>query len=136
MNNCLRVCLPFNISDPGLRRKLLGGFVSRQKTFTYATWSYLHFYSATDSCKKSCLFTRVGPEEAEAEPSCCVKSVSAGGKKCCRKMKNLFDSGLSQVLLGVVDSKQKQLTRHENRFGITSFVYRSRRPFHPGESLI
>jgi len=76
--------------------------------------------------------TRVEPE-IEVDPSCCVISVSAGKKKCCKKKegpKKLFDSGLSQVLLGVADSKQT--TRHEKRFGITSFVYRSRRPFHPG----
>ena len=72
--------------------------------------------------------------EAEA-PSCCVKSVEDGKKKCCKsKAKNgqLVDSGLSEVLLGVVaNNNARQLTRHESRFGITSFVYRSRRPFHP-----
>jgi len=77
--------------------------------------------------------TRVEPEP-EPEPACCVKSVSEGQKKCCKKKlkkENLIDSGLSQVLLGVVPNN-KQFTRHEKRFGITSFVYRSRRPFHPG----
>ena len=45
----------------------------------------------------------------------------------------MVDSGLSEVLLGVVgNDNARQLTRHESRFGITSFVYRSRRPFHPG----
>ena len=44
-----------------------------------------------------------------------------------------MDSGLSQVLLGVVPNNNvNQITRHESRFGITSFVYRTRRPFHPG----
>ena len=36
--------------------------------------------------------------------------------------------------MGVVplnQSKVPKLTRHESRFGISSFVYRSRRPFHP-----
>ena len=36
-------------------------------------------------------------------------------------------------MLGVVPKTgQNQTTRHEQRFGITSFVYRARRPFHPG----
>merc|ERR1712013_904629 len=44
-----------------------------------------------------------------------------------------IDTGLSQILLGVVsaDKKDRGLTRHEKRFGITSFIYRARRPFHP-----
>ena len=71
----------------------------------------------------------------EKEPPCCTKSVSEGKVKCCKKKaKKLFDTGLSQVLVGVVpqNDRQKALTRHEKRFGITSFVYRARRPFHPG----
>ena len=34
--------------------------------------------------------------------------------------------------MGVVVDNSRQLTRHETRFGITSFIYRARRPFHPG----
>ena len=75
-------------------------------------------------------------EEAEPEPKCCKISVAEGGKKCCKsKAKNgqQVDSGMSQVLLGVVSNDK--LTRHEARFGISSFVYRARRPFHPGRLL-
>ena len=36
-----------------------------------------------------------------------------------------------QVHLDVVGSGAS-MTRHEARFGITSFIYRARRPFHPG----
>merc|ERR1711872_1055844 len=78
-------------------------------------------------------------EKKEDLPSCCVKSLDDGKVKCCKsKNKNLIDSGLSTILLGVVAGnkdkppKASQITRHEKRFGITSFVYRSRRPFHPG----
>jgi len=73
--------------------------------------------------------------EAEAEPDCCIKSADDGKPKCCKKKaQNVIDSKKSQVLLGVLPDKTgpQQLTRHESRFGITSFVYRSRRPFHPG----
>jgi len=74
--------------------------------------------------------------EAEDAKSCCLKSIAEDGKKCCKsKAKNgqCVESGLSQVLLGVVaNNNPRSLTRHEKRFGITSFVYRSRRPFHPG----
>merc|ERR1711872_1041776 len=83
--------------------------------------------------------TKVDNEKKEDLPSCCVKSLDDGKVKCCKsKNKNLIDSGLSTILLGVVAGnkdkppKASQITRHEKRFGITSFVYRSRRPFHPG----
>jgi len=45
----------------------------------------------------------------------------------------MIDSGLSKVILGVASNdKERILTRHEARFGISSFIYRARRPFHPG----
>merc|ERR1712042_263441 len=76
-------------------------------------------------------------DEKEELPTCCIKSVDDGKIKCCKsKNKNLIDSGLSTILLGVVSDKNNQtkanLTRHEERFGITSFIYRARRPFRPG----
>merc|ERR1719330_1812314 len=86
--------------------------------------------------------TKVAAEEkekAEAEVlECCEKSMAKEGKKCCKsKSKNgkMVDSGLSQVQLDVVvanNNMEKKKTRHETRFGITSFIHRSRRPFHPG----
>lgn len=86
--------------------------------------------------------TRVASVEQfapETVPSCCVKSLEKGDKKCCKskaKSGQMVDTGKSQVLLGVVPNNNAQqrgpLTRHETRFGITSFVFRARRPFHPG----
>jgi len=68
---------------------------------------------------------------------CCEKSLAKDGKKCCKsksKDGRLVDSGLSQVQLDVanINEKDRKMTRHEARFGITSFIYRARRPFHPG----
>ena len=40
-----------------------------------------------------------------------------------------------QVQLEVMatsSDQERKVTRHEKRFGITSFIYKSRRPFHPG----
>jgi len=71
--------------------------------------------------------------EEEVSKSCCKKSLSDGRSRCCKskaKKAKVVDSGLSQVLLGVV--QKTKLTRHKARFGITSFLYRARRPFHPG----
>ena len=69
-------------------------------------------------------------------PDCCIISENEGKVKCCKKKKEnekLVNTGLSEIMLGVVPQNQNatSLTRHETRFGITSFVYRSRRPFHP-----
>jgi len=80
--------------------------------------------------------SKVAEEKIEAAMlECCEKSVAKDGKKCC-KSKNkdgkLIDTGLSQVLLGVVPEMIPKMTRHEARFGITSFIYQARRPFHPG----
>eukprot|EP00961_Rhodomonas_salina_P268366 3626649-Rhodomonas_salina.1 len=61
------------------------------------------------------------------EPSCCAAKRAGGESPCCKRARTM-DSGLSQVLLA---NKQTLTTRHQTRFGISSFVYRARRPFHP-----
>merc|ERR1719394_2113948 len=78
-------------------------------------------------------------EKIEAEfLECCEKSLVKDGKKCCKSQSKdgkLLDSGLSQVQLEVMatsSDQERKVTRHEKRFGITSFIYKSRRPFHPG----
>ena len=70
--------------------------------------------------------------EVDNVEDCCIESIDKGREKCCKTKDKLVDSGLSQVNLGVQDNNPKSLTRHELRFGITSFIYTSRRPFHPG----
>ena len=68
--------------------------------------------------------------ESEEVEECCLSSLEKTREKCCKKkMYDTLDSGLSQIKLGVADTGQ--VTRHEKRFGITSFIYTSRRPFHP-----
>lgn len=63
--------------------------------------------------------------EEEAK-DCCKSSLSRGESPCCRKARTI-DSGMSQVIL---TSKSLPATRHESRFGITSFLYKAQRPFH------
>merc|ERR1719264_2267963 len=81
---------------------------------------------------------KVDAVEKAVDLECCAESLAKEGKKCCKKKSKdgkLVDSGLSQVQLDVVPNKteaDRKITRHEARFGITSFIYRARRPFHPG----
>ena len=69
--------------------------------------------------------------EEITDEDCCKTSIEDGGQKCCKRPESdtFSDSGRSQVTIG---APVAALTRHESRFGITSFVYRSRLPFHPG----
>jgi len=98
-----------------------------------------NLYSRSDMEENSIMIsaTKADSVETEKEEECCVISVEQGKRKCCKsktKKDNTIDSGLSQVLIGVVplnSFKIAKTTRHESRFGISSFVYRSRRPFHP-----
>ena len=95
-------------------------------------------YNEEDAGKNSLFATAARAKAVETvEPekidSCCTKAVEKEGKKCCKKAKEgqEIDTGLSQIILGVVGN-EKNMTRHEKRFGISSFIYRARRPFHPG----
>eukprot|EP00092_Neocalanus_flemingeri_P019242 GFUD01020844.1.p1 GENE.GFUD01020844.1~~GFUD01020844.1.p1 ORF type:complete len:434 (+),score=111.38 GFUD01020844.1:52-1353(+) len=96
-----------------------------------------HMYK-TDQNKDEFWMAATKNEEDKTETKvleCCVTSLAKDGKKCCKsKDGSLVDSGLSQVQLDVVanNMKDRKMTRHEARFGITSFIYRARRPFHPG----
>ena len=63
----------------------------------------------------------------EAMPACCQASVGRGEAPCCKRART-FTTTLSEVILG---NKKLPKTRHEARFGIRSFLYKARRPFHP-----
>ena len=63
---------------------------------------------------------------------CGVRFLTQGGERCCKAQTGqAIDSGLSQIILHS-DVPTAKNTRHESRFAITSFIYRARRPFHPG----
>ena len=75
-------------------------------------------------------------KEEPIEEECCKKSFEENGLKCCKskeKTDETLNSNMSQVELGSIPNNNAgEMTRHQARFGITSFVYRTRRPFHPG----
>jgi len=68
-----------------------------------------------------------GPPEEE-EPSCCKNSRAKGESPCCRRARTIVSAIGSKVLLA---SSKVPTTRHAENFGITSFLYHARRPFHP-----
>jgi G3E family GTPase len=81
-------------------------------------------YKAADFDK----FHKLMPEILEVEvKSCCKEKVAKGETPCCLR-KRTVDSGISKVFLAPGTSGD---TRHATRFGITSFLYKARRPFHP-----
>jgi G3E family GTPase len=68
------------------------------------------------------------------ELGCCAAKRSMGEKPCCGGGKTssnrmIHTSDRSQVVLS--SSSSSSSTRYYKRFGINSFVYRARRPFHP-----
>ena len=65
-------------------------------------------------------------EEIWQKP-CCLKKTQKGQVACCKPKPRHLDTGMSQVFL----CKSAVQTRHETRFGITSFLYQARRPLHP-----
>lgn len=65
------------------------------------------------------------PLQLDKNKQCAKNSDQRNASKC--EKSRVIDSGLSQVILS---SKQLPTTRHEERFGITSFIYKARRPFH------
>ena len=71
------------------------------------------------------------------EEECCKISLEENGLKCCKskgKTDEILNSKLSEVKLeSKPNNNAAEISRHQTRFGITSFVYRTRsRPFHPG----
>ena len=64
----------------------------------------------------------------EEVPSCCAAKEAKGETACCSR-KRTIKSRLSEILLA--PEREKKRTRHARRFGISSFIYRARRPFHP-----
>jgi G3E family GTPase len=90
-------------------------------------------YKAEDFAGFQTAFDKV--EEGEMK-DCCMASLAAGELPCCRS-KRTTDSGKSKVVLAhnrpsKPDSSGNSLKpRHASRFGISSFLYQARRPFHP-----
>merc|ERR1739842_70325 len=112
-------------SAPGRREKC--SRITFQRVCTCARNATINCLTATKVAEEEKIQTQV--------LECCEKTLANEGKKCCKsKSKNMVDSGLSQVQLDVAQGlgKDRKMTRHEARFGITSFIYYSRRPFHPG----
>ena len=64
-------------------------------------------------------------EAADKPKSCCKASINRGESPCCKRARTI-DSGKSQLLLPM---KNIGKTRHGENYQISSFVYKSRRPF-------
>lgn len=71
----------------------------------------------------------VKPQTVQSTQSgCCAAAQARGVEPCCdeKDENSTIQSAFSEVLLA-----GPQETRHATRFGISSFLYRARRPFHP-----
>ena len=76
---------------------------------------------------------KIPPVQIEEEmvsnmKSCCLEKDAAGLDRCCdTKTSRTVKSKLSEILM----PPKVETTKHKERFGISSFIYRARRPFHP-----
>jgi len=79
-------------------------------------------------------------EEETFELACCSANVAKGLAACCAvgSAPRVRDSGKSRVVLASSHAsgfqrvrRKGQAARHASRFGIASFLYKARRPFHP-----
>ena len=99
-----------------------------------------HLYSnviAMKNQENSLSKTATTKEHSIEQEECCKISLEENGLKCCKskeKTDEIFNSRVSEVKLGSKPYKNAgEISRHQARFGITSFVYYTRsRPFHPG----
>jgi len=99
-----------------------------------------HLYSnviAMKNQENSLSKTATTKEDLIEQEECCKISIEENGLKCCKSMENtdeIFNSRMSEVKLGSKPNNNPgEISRHQARFGITSFVYHARsRPFHPG----
>ena len=81
-------------------------------------WAHLEQRLSTPAPKRSAKL---------ALASCCAATEAQGEPPCCSDdSSRTQESRLSTIVLPV-----DRETRHSSRFGITSFLYRARRPFHP-----
>ena len=64
--------------------------------------------------------------EQKEMSSCCKASIARGESACCKRARTVT-TDLSTVMLS---PKSSGKTRHAERFGISSFLYKARRPFH------
>ena len=69
------------------------------------------------------------------EEDCCVAKEAAGEAPCCGSKRKRTESEWSELVFPATaassSTEPAAAARHATRFGITSFVYKSRRPFHP-----
>ena len=96
-----------------------------------------HLYSNVEAMKNQENSLSKTKEDLIEEEECCKISLEENGLKCCKskeKTDEIFNSRMSEVKLGSKPyNNTGEISRHQARFGITSFVYRTRsRPFHPG----
>merc|ERR1711971_1513389 len=96
-----------------------------------------HLYSNVEAMKNQENSLSKTKEDLIGEEVCCKISLEENGLKCCKskeKTDEIFNSRVSEVKLGSKPyNNTGEISRHQARFGITSFVYHTRsRPFHPG----